>query len=81
MIKNKQWSLYKTQIYPKYPSVTYFWVDENDIVQFQRDISPIGYMPIELESIVGEKKNSLFEFKKVNHKMTQEELKKGWLLL
>ena len=86
MSKNKfdeetTWSLYKYTPNPEYPSITYFWVDENKVVKFQRSIEKLGFAPIKLDNIVG-LRISAFNVKKVsNHRMTDEHLKKGWLIL
>jgi hypothetical protein len=74
------WNLYKIKPYKDYPSTTYFWVDENNVVQFQRSIAPVGYVKVEAENCIGFNIKETIA-KKCKTKMTQEELKKGWLFL
>jgi hypothetical protein len=85
MTKNK-WSLYKWQYSKNYPSVYYIWVDEKDTVQFIRSVEPLGFMPsFPPEIQVGNGKAELRklnpQIKKASHKMNDESLKRGWLIL
>lgn len=79
MIKSKnKWTLHCYKTYKNFPSVTYFW-SENGIVKFQRDICPVGFLPVVMESIVGNPLKLYAGIKKVNTKMSQEQLSRGWL--
>lgn len=85
MNKNKfgqetKWSLWRYRQDPDYPSTWYFWVDENDVVRFQRNIEPIGFTPSGLVDIVGTNRKSYKVLRKVsNHRMTDEQLSRGEL--
>jgi len=76
------WTLYKIKPYKDYPSTTYFWVDDQGVIVFQRNIAPIGYVEIQVENAIG---RSIKEIKtkkvKVSHKANQEQMEQGWLLL
>lgn len=74
------WNLYKIKPYKDYPSTTYFWTDDNGIIQFQRDVSPLGYLPIEGDSCIGCNVKETIA-KKCKNKMTQEQLQKGYLFI
>ena len=93
MNKNKfgqetKWSLYSAKINDGGRTI-YFWVDENNVVQFERTICQIGWTDIPNNNFetVGTnlkdiKKNYVFKIVKNNsHSMTDEHLSKGWLLL
>ena len=81
------WSLYKWQYLKDYPSVWYLWIDETNTVKFMRSVEPCGFMPsVAPEINIGDGISELRclnpEVKKVyKHKMTDEELKRGWLIL
>jgi len=74
------WTLYKIKPYKDYPSTTYFWVDDQNNIVYQRDITPLGYVPVQVESAIG---HSIKEItaKKITHKANQEQMEMGWLLL
>ena len=74
------WTLYKIKPYKDYPSQTYFWVNDQNIIVFQRDITPLGYVPVQVESVIGWSIKAI-KAKKINHKATQEQMEMGWLLL
>lgn len=88
-----KWSLWSISTYEQ--SKTYFWVDEQGIVRFERSTAPYGWMQIPDNSFksVGEnfkkfRKDLTFDgvtsvkFTKISsHKMRDEHLVKGWLLL
>ena len=86
MNKNKlgqetTWSLWRIK-HGDYPSVSYAWVDETGIIRYQKDIAPIGIMPVVAFNMVGKEANSIEDLKKYsNHRMTDEQLKLGWLNL
>jgi hypothetical protein len=77
-----KWSLYKIKLYPNYPCFLYFWVDEDGIIRYQRPIQPTGFMPVICANMIGANIKECKGLKKVsNHRMTDEELKQGWLVL
>jgi len=89
-MKNKKgqtvtWKLYRLKVTEG--QQVYFWVDPENIVKFERGTSCLGWVKPsdDYYGIVGsnlkELKDILPEVKQVNHKMTDEELSKGWLLL
>lgn len=91
MNKNKfgvetKWSLQRITLENNWGHV-YFWVDENNVIQFKREINPIGFLLLTDDNFIGVKFSELhfskkYKLKKIeSHKMNQEELEKGWLLL
>lgn len=77
----KGWTLRSIRPYPDFPSVTYFWVDGNNIVRFQREITPLGFIPVQCENIVGRNFREIKGTRLVKSKATQEQLKQGWMIL
>lgn len=75
------WTLRSYKPYKNFPSVTYFWIDSDGIVQYQRDVSAYGNIPVQMASIVGKHYKSVIGLRKVNTKATQEQLQKGILVL
>lgn len=75
------WTLRSYKPYRSFPSVTYFWIDSDGIVRHQRDISPSGFLPVTMESLIGKSYKSVIGLRKVNTKATQEQLEKGILVL
>ena len=76
------WTLYKIKPYKDYPSTTYFWVDNQGVIVYKRDIAPLGYIEVRVEGAVGHSiKDLVIKAKKVKHKASQEQMEKGWLLL
>jgi hypothetical protein len=78
---NNLWTLRKFKPCPTYPSITYFWVDEHDIVRFQREVSSLGFLPLSCKNIVGRNFHEIVGTRLVKSKATQEQLKQGWLVL
>jgi hypothetical protein len=89
-MKNKNneivsWKLFRLDL--SEGQYVYFWVDSKNIVQFERGVSLPGWLkPADnFFGMVGESlsqlKYEIPDIKQVNHKMVDEELSKGWLLL
>lgn len=78
-----EWTLYKFVPKKDYPSVTYLWVNELGKIVYQRSVEDIGYMPIKVTNMIGTyiEDYLMWQFKKVNHKMNDVQLAKGWLVL
>ena len=79
------WSLYEYRLMPTTcPKMRlYLWV-ENGIIRYQRVTAPLGWIPPTFTDLTGSSTKGIrgCGFKKVRrHKMTQEQLAKGWLLL
>jgi len=75
------WTLYKIKPYKDYPSTTYFWVDDQGMIVYKRDIAPLGYIEVPVEPSVGYPIKNMMGVKKVKHKANQEQMEMGWLLL
>ncbi len=75
------WTLRSYKPYKNFPSVTYFWIDSDGIVQYQRDVSSYGNIPVQTASIVGKHYKSVVGLRKVKTNATQEQLQKGILVL
>lgn len=81
------WKLYRKVVSERYRKL-YLWVDPEGIVQHERTISNIGWADIpdnHFETVEKEfkiaKKNPFNDFTLANHKIDDEKMSNGWLLL
>jgi hypothetical protein len=81
-----EWTLWKCKPDAQYPSNHYVWVNPTGCISFYRSIEPVGFLPnnLPIDIFCGVPISSQKNFKKVfkkvyNHKISQENLSKGWL--
>ncbi len=80
-----QWNLWSYKPFKDYHSVWYFWINPDGVVKYCRSVESLGFMSTGLIPELWIELDVTYKFmrklgaKKVNTKMTQEELSKGWL--
>ncbi len=85
--EKNQWSLWKCKPQGGYPCTVYFWLNPAKLICSSRSAEPLGFMSISFGDVIGNSISELrmqypgIRFSKAKHKMTDEQLEKGWLIL